>query len=81
MMFCRRPTSDSRCSSTETVVAMTITPNISGSSIRAMIRLPPKRSTCEATSETRFHAPAPMARLRRLAGACTSIDGMTSISD
>ncbi|CAI3803270.1 hypothetical protein DBADOPDK_03252 [Pseudomonas sp. MM223] len=62
MMFCRSPTSDSKCSSTETVVAMTITPNISGSSKRAMIRLPPRRMTCDATCDTRFHDPALMAR-------------------
>ncbi|MNT87396.1 hypothetical protein D3C72_2278070 [compost metagenome] len=81
MMFCRRPTSESKCSSIETVVAMTITPNISGSSKRAMIRLPPRRIACEATCETRFQDPALRARLRRLAAADTSIDGMTSISD
>jgi hypothetical protein len=81
MMFWRKPTSESKCKSTETVVAMTITPNISGNSKRAMIRLPPRRMTCDATSDTRFHDPAFSARLRRLAEADTSIDGMTSISD
>jgi hypothetical protein len=70
-----------QCRSTETVVAMTITPNISGSSKRAMIRLPPRRITCEATCDTRFHDPALRARLRRLTDADTSIDGMASISD
>ncbi|MNW00556.1 hypothetical protein D3C71_1960680 [compost metagenome] len=63
------------------MVAMTITPNISGNSSRAMIRLPPSRRTCDATSDTRFHDPALSARLRRLLEADTSIDRMTSISD
>ncbi|MCY1455101.1 hypothetical protein D9M71_722130 [compost metagenome] len=63
------------------MVAMTITPNISGTSRRAMIRLPPKRRTCDSTSDNTFQAPAQIARLLRLTGADTSIDGMTSISD
>ncbi|MNF06091.1 hypothetical protein D3C80_2059670 [compost metagenome] len=44
MMFWRKPTSESKWITTETVVAIIMMPNISGNSSRAMIRLPPRRT-------------------------------------
>ena len=60
------------------MVAMAMMPNISGINRRAMIRLPPRRMPWDATSAPRFHAPANIARLRRLNGGDTSAGGITT---
>jgi len=81
MMFWRKPMSESKPRTIATVVAMTMMPNISGISRRAMIRLPPNRIAWEAINAARLHAPADMARPRRLDDGTEPPEAIVSFPD